>query len=42
MKYLLNYEKNVEKLTKEDLVNVAKKYLVKNNSTTVILKEEEK
>ncbi|CAM3580486.1 M16 family metallopeptidase [Arcobacter aquimarinus] len=39
---LLNYEKNVEKLTKEDLVNVAKKYLVKNNSTTVILKEEEK
>ena len=39
---LLNYEKNVDKLTKEDLINVAKKYLIKNNSTTVILKQEEK
>ena len=39
---LLNYEKTVDKLTKEDLINVAKKYLVKNNSTTVILKQEEK
>ncbi len=39
---LLNYEKNVEKLTKEDLINVANKYLNKSNSTTVILKEEEK
>ena len=39
---LLNYEKNVEKLSKEDLINVANKYLNKSNSTTVILKEEEK
>ena len=39
---LLNYEKNVDKLTKEDLINVAKKYLIKSNSTTVILKQEEK
>ena len=37
---LLNHEKNIEKLTKEDLINVANKYLVKSNSTTVILKEE--
>jgi zinc protease len=42
IKPLLNYEKNVEKLTKEDLINVANKYLIKSNSTTVILKEEEK
>ena len=42
IKPLLNYEKTVDKLTKEDLINVAKKYLVKNNSTTVILKPEEK
>ena len=39
---LLDYEKNVEKLTKEDLINVANKYLNQNNSTTVILKQEEK
>ena len=37
---LLNHEKNIEKLTKEDLINAANKYLVKSNSTTVILKEE--
>jgi zinc protease len=42
IKPLLNYEKTVDKLTKEDLINVAKKYLIKNNSTTVILKQEEK
>lgn len=42
IKPLLNYEKNVDKLTKEDLINVAKKYLIKNNSTTVILKQEKK
>ena len=42
IKPLLSYEKNVDKLTKEDLINVAKKYLIKNNSTTVILKQEEK
>ena len=38
---LLNYEENVAKLTKEDLIEVANKYLVKGNSTTVILKKEE-
>jgi zinc protease len=42
IKPLLEYEANVEKLTKEDLINVANKYLNKNNSTTVILKKEEK
>ncbi|MDZ7819970.1 MAG: pitrilysin family protein [Aliarcobacter sp.] len=42
IKPLLNYEANVEKLTKEDLINVANKYLNKSNSTTVILKQEEK
>lgn len=42
IKPLLDYEKNVEKLTKEEIVNVAKKYLIKSNSTTVILKQEEK
>ena len=30
---LLNYEKNVDKLTKEDLINVTKKYLIKRNSS---------
>ncbi len=39
---LLDYEKNVDKLTKEDLIKVANKYLNINNSTTVILKQEEK
>ena len=39
---LLSYESKIEKLTKEDLINVAKKYLNKNNSTTVILKEDKK
>lgn len=42
IKPLLDYEKNVEKLKKEDLINVANKYLIKSNSTTVILKEEVK
>jgi zinc protease len=42
IKPLLDYEAKVEKLTKEDLINVANKYLDKNNSTTVILKQEEK
>lgn len=42
IKPLLDYESNVSKLTKEDLINVANKYLNKNNSTTVILKQEEK
>ena len=38
---LMNYEEEVEKLTVEDLVNVAKKYFTKGNSTTVILKKAE-
>ena len=37
---LFNYEKNIEELKLEDIVNVAKKYLTKQNSTTVILKKE--
>ncbi|NQY92552.1 MAG: insulinase family protein [Campylobacteraceae bacterium] len=37
---LFNYEKNIEELKLEDIVNVAKKYLVKQNSTTLILKKE--
>jgi len=41
MKPLLDYENNVAKLTKDDLINVAKKYLIKSNSTTVILKKED-
>jgi len=39
---LFEYENNIEKLKKEDLVQAAKKYLVKRNSTTLILKKEEK
>lgn len=39
---LLDYEKNLEKLKIEDIVDVAKKYLVKENSTTLILKDENK
>lgn len=37
-KPLFDYEKDVEKLKKSDLVEVANKYLRKDNSTTVILK----
>lgn len=39
IKPLLEYEANLDKLKIEDIVNVAKKYLVKENSTTLILKE---
>ena len=39
IKPLLDYEANLEKLKVEDIVNVAKKYLIKENSTTLILKE---
>ncbi|MGJ0351971.1 insulinase family protein [Aliarcobacter cryaerophilus] len=39
IKPLLEYEANLEKLKVQDIVNVAKKYLVKENSTTLILKE---
>ena len=42
IKPLLEYEANLEKLKVEDIVNVAKKYLVKENSTTLILKENKK
>ena len=37
---LLNYEKNINELTKENIIQVAKKYLKKERSTTVILKKE--
>ena len=39
IKPLLEYEANLEKLKVQDIVNVAKKYLVRENSTTLILKE---
>jgi zinc protease len=38
-KPLFEYEEKVSKLKKEDIVEVAKKYLTKDNSTTVILKK---
>ncbi len=37
---LMNYEENLEKITINEIVNVAKKYLTKDNSTTVILKKD--
>ncbi|TLP37866.1 insulinase family protein [Arcobacter arenosus] len=37
-KPLFDYEKNIEELKKGDIVKVAKKYLTKENSTTLILK----
>ena len=40
IKPLFDYEKKVEALTKKDLIKVANKYLLKQNSTTVILKQE--
>ncbi|WP_371317927.1 M16 family metallopeptidase [Aliarcobacter vitoriensis] len=42
IKPLLDYEKKLENLKVEDIVEVAKKYLVKSNSTTLILKKENK
>lgn len=39
IKPLFEYEQKVEELKKEDVVKVAKKYLTKDNSTTVILKK---
>lgn len=39
IKPLLKYEKQVEELTKKDLIKVVNKYLNKDNSTTVILKQ---
>ncbi len=37
---LLNYESNINNLTKKDIIHVAKKYLVKHKSTTVILRKD--
>ncbi|MBS4235121.1 M16 family metallopeptidase [Campylobacter vulpis] len=37
---LLNYEKNIATLEVEDLIKVALKYFVKENSTTLILRKE--
>ena len=39
IKPLFNYEESINALKIEDIVNVAKKYLNKNNSTTIILKK---
>jgi predicted Zn-dependent peptidase len=36
---LMNYEQNIENIKKKDIINVANKYLTKDNSTTVILKK---
>jgi predicted Zn-dependent peptidase len=38
---LMSYEEKIEKLKVSDIVNVAKKYLIVSNSTTVILKKDE-
>ncbi len=40
IKPLFEYEKNIENLKVKDLVEVANKYLIKENSTTVILKKD--
>jgi predicted Zn-dependent peptidase len=42
VKPLFDYEKKVEALNKKDLIKAANKYFTKNNSTTVILKQEKK
>jgi predicted Zn-dependent peptidase len=39
---LIHYEENINKLKKEDIIDVAKKYLVKHTSTTVILRKDYK
>ena len=36
---LLHYEENIDKLQVQDIVEVAKKYFTKKNSTTVILRK---
>jgi len=38
IKPLLNYEEAINKLTKEDIIKVARKYFIKEHSTTVILR----
>ncbi|PLY06103.1 MAG: peptidase M16 [Arcobacter sp.] len=40
IKPLFEYEDKIEKLKKKDIVDVAKKYLTKKNSTTLVLKKE--
>ncbi|KAB7885371.1 M16 family metallopeptidase [Poseidonibacter ostreae] len=42
IKPLFDYEKKVDALNKKDLIKAANKYFTKNNSTTVILKQEKK
>ena len=42
IKPLLEYEDNINKLKTDDIVEVAKKYFTKDNSTTIILRKEEK
>ncbi len=42
IKPLFEYEESIEKLKKKNLIDVAKKYLIKDNSTTVILKKADK
>ena len=42
IKPLFDYEKKVAALNKKDLIKAANKYFTKNNSTTVILKQEKK
>ncbi len=37
---LMNHEENIEKVTAKEITNVAKKYLTKENSTTVILRKD--
>lgn len=37
---LLTYEESINKLKKEDIINVAKKYFIKEQSTTVILRKD--
>jgi predicted Zn-dependent peptidase len=39
---LTNYLENLEKLSKDDIVRVANKYLIPSNSTTIILRKDDK
>ncbi|MBT0606047.1 insulinase family protein, partial [Campylobacter lari] len=41
LKPLLDYEKNIENLSKDDLIHCARKYFNENKSTTIILKRGE-
>lgn len=42
IKPLFEYEKKIDALNKKDLIKASNKYFTKNNSTTVILKQEKK